>query len=359
MSDWLTELKRLQERREAAVLVTVAGTRGSAPRDAGAKMVVTATQTTGTIGGGHLEHQCIQEACAWLQADEPEATDTRSLLRHFALGTQCGQCCGGVVDVLFETIDPQGAPWVDFLVSLERDGIVAAVLTPRQSQARASKCVVTAQSTQAFGPDFAWDPSAIAAARDSLDATSPHREAHQVGDVLVEPVKPFRFTVFLFGAGHVGSACAAVLSTLACDVQLIDSRPGFLEQDWPDNVTPIPAAEPERIVAAAPAQACFLVMTHDHALDLALCASILSRQDAAFCGLIGSRSKRRRFEKRLRALGINDEALARLTCPIGIDSIKGKRPTEIALAVAAQLQALHERNSNGALAQRDYGRVSR
>ena len=94
MNEWIDELSDLAAAGEPAVLVTVAGIRGSAPRETGAKMIVTARETIGTIGGGQLEHQCTRIAVDRLDGDEsPE-------LRRFPLGSSMGQCCGGVVDVL-------------------------------------------------------------------------------------------------------------------------------------------------------------------------------------------------------------------------------------------------------------------
>ena len=98
----------------------------------------------------------------------------------------------------------------------------------------------------------------------------------------------------------------------------------------------MPAAE----VAAAGPGACFLVMTHSHALDQALAEAILRRGDFRYFGLIGSLAKRRRFEQRLGALGFSPDILARMTCPIGIEGVDGKAPAVIAVAVAAQLLSL-------------------
>ena len=73
---------------------------------------------------------------------------------------------------------------------------------------------------------------------------------------------------------------------------------------------------------------------------------ILRRGDFAYCGLIGSRAKRRKFEKRLRARGVAETTLQRLVCPIGVAGIDGKRPAEIAVAVAAQLLIEYGRRQN-------------
>ena len=64
MNEWIDELSDLSAAGKRVVLVTVAGIRGSAPREVGAKMIVTDEDTVGTIGGGQLEYQCTRIACA-------------------------------------------------------------------------------------------------------------------------------------------------------------------------------------------------------------------------------------------------------------------------------------------------------
>lgn len=87
----------------------------------------------------------------------------------------------------------------------------------------------------------------------------------------------------------------------------------------------------------APRDAWFVVMTHSHALDQALAENILARGDFAWFGLIGSRSKRHAFERRLAARGVGAERLATMSSPIGVDGIRDKHPAAIAIAVAAQM----------------------
>lgn len=81
----------------------------------------------------------------------------------------------------------------------------------------------------------------------------------------------------------------------------------------------------------------FLVMTHSHPLDLEICDQVLRRDDAAYCGLIGSTSKRRRFERLMKKQGMPEGLLENLVCPIGVSGISGKQPAEIAVAVAAEI----------------------
>jgi xanthine dehydrogenase accessory factor len=108
----------------------------------------------------------------------------------------------------------------------------------------------------------------------------------------------------------------------------------------PANVRMEATDTPEALVAAAPEHASFLVMTHSHALDQTLAEAILRREPTGWFGLIGSKTKRISFERRLRQRGISDERLADMVCPIGIPGIAGKEPAVIAIAVAAQLLQL-------------------
>ena len=97
-------------------------------------------------------------------------------------------------------------------------------------------------------------------------------------------------------------------------------------------------------VATARPGAFFLVLTHEHAIDLRIAEAILRRGDFGFFGLIGSKTKRASFERRLRDRGVDGDAIARMTCPIGIDGIDGKEPEVIAMAVVAQLIARADKN---------------
>jgi xanthine dehydrogenase accessory factor len=89
-------------------------------------------------------------------------------------------------------------------------------------------------------------------------------------------------------------------------------------------------------------------MTHSHALDFDIVEAALHRDDWRYLGLIGSRAKRRQFERRLAARGLAPEVLTRVTCPIGRGDLKSKEPGVIAVAVAAEILAIREALAAGA-----------
>ena len=251
--------------RQRAVVVEVVEARGSAPREAGTRMLVSLRDTAGTVGGGHLELKAIGRAREMLQAGT-----LAPQLEHFPLGPALGQCCGGAVTLAYAPLDADAlARW---------------------------------------------------------------------------PVAPPRFHLQLYGAGHVGRAIARALAPLNVLVDWIDERDEefpaeFFEHGgpWPDHVRKVCVDAVEAEVRTAPPGGFYLVLTHQHDLDLRVSEAILKRGDFGFFGLIGSKTKRQRFIHRFEQRGIADEAIARMTCPIGVPGIDGKEPEVIAASVVAQL----------------------
>ena len=104
MEDHFTFLRDARQRDEAVIVVSVAETKGSVPRDTGTRMFVTASKVSGTIGGGHLEFKAIDIARNMIVASGARA------IHRFVLGATLGQCCGGVMNLAFEAIDVESLP---------------------------------------------------------------------------------------------------------------------------------------------------------------------------------------------------------------------------------------------------------
>ena len=248
----------------SAIVAEVTQALGSAPREAGTRMLVSAHEAVGTVGGGHLELKAIERAREMLRTHEL-APHTE----HFPLGPALGQCCGGAVTLSYHALDA---------AALER-----------------------------------WP--------------------------LAKPL----FHLQLYGAGHVGRAIATLLATLDVSVDWIDEREDEfpvttnLGTPWPERIRRVCVDAIEGEVRLAPPGAFYLVLTHDHDLDLRITEAILKRADFAYLGLIGSKTKRQRFIHRFEQRGIEPELIARMTCPIGVEGIAAKEPELIAIGVVAQL----------------------
>jgi xanthine dehydrogenase accessory factor len=101
-------------------------------------------------------------------------------------------------------------------------------------------------------------------------------------------------------------------------------------------LTPVP----EEMVREAPAGTAYVVLTHDHSLDFLIVAEALRREDAAYVGMIGSKTKKATFRSWfLKTAGGTEEEFARLVSPIGGDAVKDKRPAVIAALAAAEIMS--------------------
>ncbi len=163
---------------------------------------------------------------------------------------------------------------------------------------------------------------------------------------------PAPMHIVLFGAGHVGHALIQLLGNLPCVVQWVDGRDELFPDETPANVQIEATDTPDAIVDTAPPGAWFLVMTHNHALDFSLAERIMRRRDFSYFGMIGSKTKRVKFERRLLARGVELERLQQMTCPIGVSGIVDKAPAMIAVAVCAELLQVRGRQATAEAAAR-------
>ncbi|MBA56458.1 MAG: xanthine dehydrogenase accessory protein XdhC [Pseudomonadales bacterium] len=253
---WADAAAALREQGEGYVLVTVLSVKGSAPRDTGTKMLVSADRTVNAIGGGQLEHDAIQTARDLLL----QGRDQQQII-DYPLGPKLGQCCGGRVHLLYEC----------------------------------------------------FAPSAV--------------------------------EIALFGAGHVGRALTSILAQLPVRLRWIDSRAEEFPDTIPPGVEKILSDNPEAEISKLKPGAYVIVMTHNHPLDYAIAEAALKRNDTAYVGVIGSNTKAGRFRMRLKYWGLPREAIDHMRCPVGLSSVPGKHPMEVAVSIAAELIGLYQQRA--------------
>lgn len=284
--DWVDALQRLRASRTPAVLVTVAMVRGHAPRNGGAKMVVSADAAFGTVGGGNLEQTALHRARELLAdgfaAAEPELLTLT--LSDKAVTDYGVQCCGGEVTMLLEPVP-----------------VVPAVAV--------------------FGLGHVGLELARILARQPIELT--------LVDSRAEMLAPER----LGAAGGSGGSSGAGATGGTGSGPLADAVATVVVRHLP---------VPEAALADLPTGAHVLVMTHDHVEDLAIVEAALRTPGIGSIGLIGSRSKWARFRGQLLAAGVTEEDLARVSTPIGIEGIRSKEPAAIAVSVAARVLQLVE-----------------
>jgi len=340
--DWPHEIDGDGQGPGPAVRVLVVEVEGSAPREAGATMRVWADGFSGTIGGGTLEFSAIAAARKMLGLG-----DWHRELMSYPLGPALGQCCGGMVRVLYEGLPPS----LPLTGDKVRSGLPGLVVRPLSSGIAP---VVVHDRTHAAD----WPLPVLRAVRQMLSGNRPRETllvpANRGGQAyVIEPEARPPHPLYLYGAGHVGRAVVRALDGLPFAITWIDVDAERFPAAMAANATPHIATDPAALAMAAPSEALHLVMTFSHPLDLAITATVLSRP-FAWAGLIGSATKRARFEKRLREAGITQAALARLHCPIGIGSITGKEPAMIAISVAAQLATWASDSQSGLAGKADH-----
>ncbi|QCR36124.1 xanthine dehydrogenase accessory protein XdhC [Nissabacter sp. SGAir0207] len=249
--------------------------------------------------------------------------------------------------------------WITTLSELQRRGESCVLVTvaehlgstPRDS---GSKMLITAERHYHTIGGGNLEFRAIAIARELLQAgqAESRLERFPLGarlgqccggsaTLLFEPLLRPQPLVAVFGAGHVGRALVSILATLPCRIRWIDGRAAEFPPPLP-GVEQRVAEEPLDEVRLLPPESYIVVLTHDHQLDLALSEQILRRGDFRYFGLIGSATKRKRFDYRLSGKGFSAAQLQRMRCPVGLPDVTGKLPAEIAVAIAGEIIACYQ-----------------
>jgi len=252
MLNWIEKILEFKERKEEVALVTVTKCVGSSPCVVGSRMIVTKEKEIfGTVGGGKLEYQVIDDAIEALKSCE-------ILERDYTLGPEFRQCCGGKVELIIEPMN---------------------------------------QSPE----------------------------------------------LYIFGAGHIGVELCKVVADTPFKVHLIDSRADwFTDMDLDPNIRVHEVDEGDMKTfedAVSWGNNCYvLVLTHFHRIDFSVIAMAL-KKETKYLGLIGSKTKKVRFNNMLiKEMGIS-EGISNVVCPIGSET--GDTPREIAIGVIAQLLQVH------------------
>ncbi len=305
----LEEIEKLVSVHEELIRVLIVTTKGSTPRETGARMLVWDKGQKGTIGGGALEFKLLN-ICRKRIAD-------RKLNPHVIsqpLGPGLGQCCGGHIKFVLEYFNN------DLLDEIKETVSKKSIYT-RSVQKRVD-------GKETYNP--------------LLIEGLPIFKEGWLAEELIENKEQ----LWIFGSGHVGTAIVNLVSNLpSIEITWIDFEEDRFPKKIPDGVNKVIAANPEQLTKYAPEGGLFLVLTHSHDLDLKVMEGLL-RKDFSYLGLIGSRTKWSRFQQRLLSLGLPQNVLNKVKCPIGIRDL-GKHPWQIAVGVSAEiLELTNQTNDN-------------
>jgi len=302
----------LARQAKSGALATVARARGSTPVPAGTKMLVGPEgRLLGSVGGGCVEAEVIGVAL------EAQAHRRPAILTHHLnadLAGDLGLSCGGTVDIFVEPLvaDEQYVRVLELAANADSGLVRTATAWDR-----------------ADGPVKTFEP--LHAHRASGAAATLTRDGRFVEERLTPAPR-----VFVFGAGHVGTAIASAAAAAGFRVVVIDDRADYADASrFPGGVAVL-AADVDVALTRYPLTAADAVVIATRGRNDALILERVAPSPAGYVGLLGSRRKKIVVTKGLKAAGVPAKSLQRVRVPVGLP-IGAVTPEEIAVSVVAEL----------------------
>ena len=309
-----------------AMLCTILESRGSAPRGAGAKMLLMQSgKFLGTIGGGIMEHLVLERAKEVLKTG---CSLTESFNLNANASASIGMICGGSVRVFLQYCSPA---WAEFFCTvaayMEKDQDVWLVT-------RAEENWICGLYDQA-GQLLCGQPCPVGALS-HLGKTPFLLETPEEAPVLVDPLSLSGY-VYIFGGGHISQALVPVLAQVDFRPVIFEDRPEFARPELFPGAAGVYLGDFFNFgkTITVRRQDYIAIMTRGHMADHEVLEQAL-RTPARYLGLIGSRSKMAITRQKLLDAGFTEADIRRIHNPIGLP-ILAETPAEIAISIAAEM----------------------
>ncbi len=347
---------------EAVAVATVVRTRGSVPREVGAKMLIhPGGQHVGTIGGGCGEAEVIRAALDVVHTGQPTVVEV-DLTQDISMESE--GVCGGIMDVFVERWSPQAdraaadelLPAVLESVEKKRSvALVTVVAATGPLADRVGRRAVLWLDGEPLGELGLGEGEAglWEAARQALRQRRSQLVGRELGgesaEVFVE-VQSRPPTLLIVGAGHIAQPLAQLGRLLDFEVVVLDDRPSFANEQRFPTADRVIVADFETALRDYPVdQDTYIVLiTRGHQHDVPCLREVID-SPAAYIGMIGSRRRVNAvFQLLEQADGVPAEKLRRVYSPIGLD-IEAETPAEIALAIAAEIVKVRRGGSAASL----------
>ena len=359
MREVLSDLMRWWSAGETVGVGTVVGTWRSAPRPAGAAMLVgPGGEAVGSVSGG-----CVEGAVYELA--QSVVSDGVSVLQRYGVSDDdayaVGLTCGGILDVFVERVSRESFPELDEVardIEAGRPVAVATVIEHPDPAWLGRRLIVRPEqdssaggSTGSLGSPRADDAvtddarGMLASGRTETLTYGPDGERRGEGmRVFVSSFAP-KPRMLVFGAIDFAAAVAHQGHFLGFHVTVCDARPVFATTSrfpsadevvvtWPHRYL-----EAERDAGRIDARTVICVLTHDPKFDVPVLEVALRLPEVAYVGAMGSRRTHDDRLARLREAGLTEVELARLSSPVGLD-LGARTPEETAVSIAAEIIAL-------------------
>jgi len=335
MRDILPELEGWLSGGQRVALATVVGTWGSAPRQPGAKMAISASgKIAGSVSGGCLEGAVFEEGMRVLRG-------APSRFLHYGvsndLAWEVGLSCGGEVDILVEELT---GPHRELLAALRAESPVVLVSAIGSADRVGARALVTPATPGVFGSQVQEVLRLEEPARTSLPGE---------GEFFLEPY-PRPPHLYIFGGVHIAIPLVAMAKGLGFQVTVIDARAKFADRERFPQADAVIHAWPDEVLdrLRVDSSSYVVILTHDPKFDDPTIRAAL-QTDARYIGAIGSRKTHRERVERLLAAGVDPRAVQeRVHAPIGLD-IGARSAEETALAILAEMVAARRGRPGGSV----------
>ncbi|WP_270887396.1 XdhC family protein [Pedococcus sp. 5OH_020] len=370
MREVLPELLRWWRAGATVGVATVVATWRSAPRQAGAAMLVgPAGEAVGSVSGGCVEGAVYELAQSVVAGGEP-------VLQRFGVSDDdafaVGLTCGGLLDVFVEAVSRASFPELEDVaadVEAGRPVALATVVEHPEPAWRGRRLVVRGESSQVpstgtLGSGRADDAvlddarGLLASGRTETLTYGPDGERRGEGmRVFVSSFAP-RPRLLVFGAIDFAAAVAQVGHFLGYRVTVCDARPVFATSSRFPSADEVVVQWPHRYLEAQreagrlDGRTVICVLTHDPKFDVPVLEVALRLPEVAYVGAMGSRRTHDDRMARLREAGLTEQELGRLSSPIGLD-LGARTPQETAISIAAEIVAAQWGGRGDRLAERD------
>jgi len=347
MNSWLKPVKTASALNKGFVLLTIISTKGSTPCSNGDKIVFSGAESVfGSIGGGNLEFKALSFAEELLSLNS-----NGTYLKKYPLGASLGQCCGGYVNVMFESFIQSDATnsWIKTVSNLLQDNedfIVATIIDSNSEIEFSSKKFVYLDGTLSPNIDDKKISSLITkSAKDLLllsDSPTIVQFENQSGaltevcfeKVLTSEVQP----VVVFGAGHISRALMPILINLPIKIYWVDDRAEQFDKYQGDtSQIDIICDDFVQSIPDLPDSSYCLVITYSHQIDFEICEKMITQNNFSYLGMIGSEIKGKKFRDRFHQKNFSEEVINKFICPIGDKQKFLKSPAAIAVTIAMDL----------------------
>ncbi|MDR3588774.1 MAG: XdhC family protein [Negativicutes bacterium] len=339
----------LLQNKYSFVVATIFDKTGSAPRTAGAKMVVRPDGSiAGTVGGGRLEADAIRLA-------REAMVLRRSMIQPFDLTGEdvagMGMICGGQGEMLLDFVDAADEQnqavyreAVEVFARRDKAWLITVLGKAGPHQLPRQQCLVKRDGTLIGCIDS--DPCFLAKLTAGPAKIAIHAEVLSGQRFLVEPIRPAG-TVYIFGAGHVSQQVAPLSETVGFRTVILDDRPEYASRDRFPGAAEIVLVEAfERLPAlAVDSDSYIVIVTRGHLHDKTVLAWALTTA-AGYIGMIGSRRKRDKIYAALTEQGFGRSDLDRVFSPIGTD-IGAETPEELAVSIVGELIKVRAEKEHG------------